>query len=346
MNTELTLNWSESLATQLPEVDSQHKRLIELINRLGELHAHKCTTKSILAVLEELRLYTVYHFSAEEELMRQYPVSAAHYAMHVKAHKGFIDRLENASELVSTSPDDVVDHLLAFLVKWLVLHITGVDVRMAHEIISMQSGLQPEKILAEENAFNNSLIDTVSELYDSIGKRTFEMLEMNRKLETEIARRIQIEKALRMSEARYRSLYQYAPLAMWEEDWSEVKVRLNELGDSGVTDVAAHLNENPAELKKLARSIRIRGANQAAMVQAGAISQEKIPSSRLKLSDESALHGLVDEMLALEEGNGPYEYQRSLVRIDGNVLPVISSSFVMAGHNETMDVVIISTQGS
>ena len=32
------INWSEQLATGLPEVDDQHRRLLDIINALARLH--------------------------------------------------------------------------------------------------------------------------------------------------------------------------------------------------------------------------------------------------------------------------------------------------------------------
>jgi len=77
----------------------------------------------------------------------------------------------------------VTDHLLAFLVKWLVHHITGIDRRMAREILALRAGVSAEQAGLAENPLHDSLINTVSDLYDSIGLRTFEILELNRQLQ-------------------------------------------------------------------------------------------------------------------------------------------------------------------
>ena len=177
------ITWSGQLETGLADVDSQHRRLIDIINMLGNLHARGATAQELLPVLAELRDYTVYHFQNEANLMQSWPVNAANKAAHLKAHQGFVERIEKAGEMITTNPTDVVDHLLAFLVKWLVHHITGVDTRLAKEIFALRSGLSPEQIKLEENPLHNALIDTVSELYDSIGARTFEILELNQQLQ-------------------------------------------------------------------------------------------------------------------------------------------------------------------
>lgn len=56
---------------------------------------------------------------------------------------------------------------------------------------------------------------------------------------------------LEESESRYRELIEESNIGIWEEDWSEVKRRVDELRADGVTDVRAYLDENPDVLKSL-----------------------------------------------------------------------------------------------
>ncbi|MFA7269049.1 MAG: bacteriohemerythrin [Sterolibacterium sp.] len=175
------IEWNDQLATGLVVVDAQHRRLIDIINELGRLRGRTASVEELLEVIGELRNYTIYHFQTEADLMEGYPVDEANKNSHLNAHQGFAERLDSAAGMVATNPADVVDHLLAFLVKWLVHHITGVDARMAREISALHAGTSP--IAAEKNTLHDALIDTVSDLYDSIGVRTFEMLELNRRLQ-------------------------------------------------------------------------------------------------------------------------------------------------------------------
>ena len=196
------LAWDDKLATGLPQVDHEHKRLIELINHVANQRASEASVEDLCTVLGELRDYTVYHFQNEENLMRHYGVSEAHRELHFKSHQGFIDRLATASELVTSNPHDVIDHLLAFLVKWLVFHISGIDMRMAKEIKAIRDGASPE-VLTQENQLEETLVRTVSELYDSLGLRTFEMVELNSQLQHEIEQRRRSEDALRLAALVY-----------------------------------------------------------------------------------------------------------------------------------------------
>lgn len=56
---------------------------------------------------------------------------------------------------------------------------------------------------------------------------------------------------LKESESRYRELIEESDIGIWEENWSEVKRRIDELRDGGVTNVGAYLDENPDVLRSL-----------------------------------------------------------------------------------------------
>jgi hemerythrin-like metal-binding protein len=132
MTAEQVLTWSDQLSTGLPDVDDQHQRLIELINTMGDIRTRGAEPGELAAVLAQLRDYTVYHFQHEEDLMASLPVNQANKASHIKDHQGFVNIVLRAEGMVGSNPADVTDHLLAFLVKWLVHHITGIDTRMAN----------------------------------------------------------------------------------------------------------------------------------------------------------------------------------------------------------------------
>lgn len=196
MNAETVplLAWSDQLATGLADVDSQHRQLIGIINELGSLRADGVNGERLRGLFDNLQSYALYHFQTESDLMQSWPVNQASKVAHLKAHQSFIKFLEKARRLIVTSPTDVTDHLLAFLVKWLVDHISGVDARMAAEIKALRCGVAPAD-MAKEPLYD-ALIDTVSDLYDNLSVRTFDMLELNHRLQCEIEQRQRIEQEL------------------------------------------------------------------------------------------------------------------------------------------------------
>jgi signal transduction histidine kinase/sensor domain CHASE-containing protein/CheY-like chemotaxis protein len=67
------------------------------------------------------------------------------------------------------------------------------------------------------------------------------------------------------SESRYRSLFDHAPVALWEEDYSAVKVVLDQLRVGGVVDFDCYFQDNPDELRRCAALVRVVDVNEAAL---------------------------------------------------------------------------------
>jgi len=176
------LPWDDRLATGLPEMDTEHRQLVELINQLGRRRAEGAAEEELLTLLGELRRHIVDHFQNEADLMQCYAISDAHRQLHSKAHQGFIDCLDSVGELVDLDPAAVIDHLLALLGKWLAFHIDSVDRRLAERIIALRAGVPAGQAMAEENTFEDTLVDTMGGLYGILGKRTFELVGSNSRL--------------------------------------------------------------------------------------------------------------------------------------------------------------------
>jgi len=184
--TSTILTWSDELRTGLDIVDEQHIQLIAIFNKLVSTQAQDTAAGEVVqALVCELNAYTRYHFEMEADLMCKWPVEVSHRVKHLRAHQSFIKFLERADTLAASNPFDVANHLLAFLAQWLLHHIMGVDARMARQIIALQSGATLPCEGGKTQTMQDLLIDSVSSLNDSLGQRTFEILDLNRQLQEE-----------------------------------------------------------------------------------------------------------------------------------------------------------------
>ncbi len=186
--------WDARFDTGVVVVDEQHRKLVDLINRLGTLSARLASTAELGTILEELKNYTVYHFGTEEDLMRQYGIDAAHQQAHIKAHRHFTEQVTMAGGILLNSPDtgaELVASLLKYLTNWLVQHILGADKRMSQELLALQAGDSQAEAVRKADAVMsqsaNVLLDALNEMYGRLGDKTLEVMQKNQELQAERA---------------------------------------------------------------------------------------------------------------------------------------------------------------
>ncbi len=119
------LEWSDKLSVNIDEIDAQHKKLIELINRLNDAWKEDFKREDVRSVFMELIEYTKYHFTSEEKYMEKinYPGLEA----HKKQHAAFVNKLKNLQAKCSYNSREVYTDLLSFLSNWIVVHIMHSD---------------------------------------------------------------------------------------------------------------------------------------------------------------------------------------------------------------------------
>ena len=151
--------------------------------------------------------------------------------------------------------------------------------------------------------------------------------------------------ALRAGEARFRSLYDNAPVALWEQDWSAVRGALAELELSGIDDLAGYLLAQPGQLQRLAGLVRILDVNAAALVQVGADPQRKEIAvlSLAQNFDAAAMCCFAQAVAALAQGKQFFAAEGSFLRLDGVARLNELTLLVMPGHTLSLDFVIVST---
>lgn len=121
--------WKEEYTTGVEICDGQHQKLFEIANRAYRLLQNDLSLDKydkILAILEELKAYTVYHFKTEEEYMQS--IGYNKFLSHKVEHDDFMAKV-NSVDLykVDDDQDQYLTEILNFLVDWIDKHIIGKD---------------------------------------------------------------------------------------------------------------------------------------------------------------------------------------------------------------------------
>ncbi len=114
------ITWRSEYQIGIKSVDTQHKYLLELANKLIESKSKKEMIKNVML----LKKFTREHYRDEETLMRdcKYP----DYLTHKKEHDLLLDKMDGFCEKMNK--DDLSnDEIKGFICMWLLDHVFGKD---------------------------------------------------------------------------------------------------------------------------------------------------------------------------------------------------------------------------
>lgn len=121
--------WKDEYSIGIPEVDKQHMKLFEIVNRIQELLCDEFITDKydgIVAIITELKEYTIYHFKMEEDYMLKNGYKK--FFSHKVLHQDFIEKI-NAVDYskIDNEQNKYLNEILYFVCDWLITHILKED---------------------------------------------------------------------------------------------------------------------------------------------------------------------------------------------------------------------------
>jgi hypothetical protein len=130
------------------------------------------------------------------------------------------------------------------------------------------------------------------------------------------------EERLEQSEARFRRIFYNAPIAIWEEDMSEVKRRVDALAASGISNLDTYFAEHEQELWRLLGTIVVTDVNEAAQAMYGGTKQETIHCLQ-HFFIQRTLGTFLEELKLIVAGGGRFETETLVQNKWGEVLNVL-----------------------
>jgi len=125
-----SVQWSDALSVNIPEIDLQHRQMIALVAELEKALEDGADKEIMGRVIRELNTYVREHFTEEERWMARYefPGLKGHAAQHEK----FVETLLHFELDYLADRKELSTELLAFLMSWFTEHILGFDQQYAH----------------------------------------------------------------------------------------------------------------------------------------------------------------------------------------------------------------------
>lgn len=193
------------------------------------------------------------------------------------------------------------------------------------------------------NDMSQKLQESYAQLEDYSAGLEIKVEERTQELAQEVDVRRQAEVAIRQSEQRYRSLFEDAPISLWEEDLSDVKTYLEQLqATAKCGDLVCYLDEQDEVVEACVQRIRVLKVNQASLDLFELQSQDELVA---RLSRNHAPQFLADfkvELIALLRGESCFEVETVVPLTSGESKYLLVRGFVVDGHGEDWSRVLIS----
>lgn len=121
------ITWTDSFSVKVAEIDAQHKKLVELINKLFDAMKVGKSKDVMGEILTNLIAYTATHFKTEEMYfdLYNYPEKETHKS----EHKKFVETVAKFRKDFDSGNATISLEVINFLKDWLTKHINGTDKR-------------------------------------------------------------------------------------------------------------------------------------------------------------------------------------------------------------------------
>jgi PAS domain S-box-containing protein len=151
------------------------------------------------------------------------------------------------------------------------------------------------------------------------------------------------EKSLRKSEEKYRILFEDAPIALWEEDFSSIKSYFEKLYISSKTNFGEYLDTHPEVIEKCAKMVKIINVNKAALELYGAKEKETLINILPYRLCHEAGSAFKNELVAIAENRTRISEKIRFTTLSNEQLLLRMTWYVAKGHEKDYSKVLVST---
>lgn len=126
----MAFEWKERYSLNIDEIDKQHKRLMEIGKNAYEIaiiNDGYDRYDEIMKIIDELLAYTKYHFSYEENMLKNY--NYEHIHSQEEEHLFYVDRIRElgSREDIDDNQRKTLLEIIDFLSQWISSHIMLAD---------------------------------------------------------------------------------------------------------------------------------------------------------------------------------------------------------------------------
>lgn len=140
------------------------------------------------------------------------------------------------------------------------------------------------------------------------------------------------------------TLFEYAPISLWEQDFSDIKKTFDELRQTGIESLDLYLDEHPAFVNECMRQIKVLNVNQKTIATFKAVSKSALLSSLDLVFRDGMSHHFREELLALWNGAVSWSGEGVNYTLEGDPLNILLHWRIMPEYESTWERVLITIE--
>ncbi len=145
-------------------------------------------------------------------------------------------------------------------------------------------------------------------------------------------------------ETDFELMFESAPISLWLEDYSALKVLFDSWRVQGVTNLPAHMAQTPDLLQQCAACLKVLKVNRQTLTIFAASSQQELVQRLPEVFRDDTLGQMLTEMNFLWNGTLEFSNQTVNYALDGRRIDVRIHVRVLQGHEDTWDRVMVSLE--
>jgi diguanylate cyclase (GGDEF)-like protein/PAS domain S-box-containing protein len=168
-------------------------------------------------------------------------------------------------------------------------------------------------------------------LFQMIGRRLDDALTM-----------LLAHRSLRESEERFRLVFENSPVSIWEEDFSAIKLVLDDLRTMNIDDIEGYLLQHPETVQHCAELVRVVDINAATLELHEARSKEELLQSLPKTFSSESYSAFRHELVALWKGETELVLDGVVKTLSDKLRHVTVYFSVCPGYEKSLGKVLVS----
>ena len=140
------------------------------------------------------------------------------------------------------------------------------------------------------------------------------------------------------------TLFEYAPISLWEQDFSGIKQLFDELRRMGVDSLESYLDERPAFVDECMRQIKVLSVNQKTISMLKADSKAALLSNLDQVFRDGMRHHFREELLALWNGDMNWSGEGINYTLAGDPLDILLHWRILPGYEAAWERVLVTIE--